>query len=531
MNATTYNYTPKFEGMRKNARASGYRLVTAIPEFVDNSIAKNASKIRITMVTDNDDKSRLGGVAVIDDGTGMTQDKLHKSFAMAQVIDRDEHDIGAYHMGMKTAAMSIGDRLTILSRSEGEKISGIHADFKMMAENDTFKPTDHSDDVTEDWAMKFMPRDIYNNFIENPTGTLVYSSSLLPNARQPYYAVYEELKKAMGNCYSSQKLHAGAIPFAITVESANGFDTIRPTELFYDSDESKLAHDSYNTTLHVYRDGDHKVTVIEENTVSRKLNGRKQLTHGTPESPKYYDYVVKDGKRTTCTAVLVQKESLPPQTNLLGSMKMRVIQVKDEFYTQENANFTEDDPLHNDRKGYYFVRGNIRNVASGFRIGFKIHDRAGDGTGERQRVRIEFPSSCDELLGCKFNKQMQDQALPCMILGHAIRNISASVFSMWSADSSSTPTTPKTQSLDGDKTPRDDPVPDHRPIIVENEEAEGHLERAEEAAGDTESVVDTPPVLSRRSLYIRSLVADVADKDFLTQDEKNSIAMFLRFYM
>lgn len=525
MKTTNYDYTPKFEGMRKNARASGYRLVTAIPEFVDNSIAKNATKIRITMVTDNDDKTRLGGVAVIDNGTGMVKDKLHMSFAMAQVIDRDDHDIGSYHMGMKTAAMSIGDRLTILSRSAGENIVGIHADFKMMAENNTFKPTDHSDDVTEDWAIKFMPRDIYNSFIENSTGTLIYTSSLLPNARQPYCGVYEEVKKSMGNCYSSQKLHAGASPFVITVECANGFDTIRPTELFYDSDESKLAHDSYNTTLHVYRDGDHKVTVIEENTVSRKLNRSKQLTHGTPENPKYYEYVVKDGKRTTCNAALVNKDSLPPQANLLGSMKMRVIQVKDEFYNQEDVNFTEDDPLHNDRKGYYFVRGNIRNVASGFRIGFKIHDRAGDGSGERQRVRIEFPSSCDELVGCKYNKQMQDQTLPCIVLGHAIRNISASVFTMWGVESASTSTTPETQSLNSDHAPRDEPVPDDVLHVVEHEEP--RIEAIEE----TPQTVDIPPIVSRRSVYIQSLVDDIADKEFLSQDEKNSIAEFLRVYM
>jgi hypothetical protein len=96
---------------------------------------------------------------------------------------------------------------------------------------------------------------------------------------------------------------------------------------------------------------------------------------------------------------------------------------------------------------------------------------------------------------------------------------------MWGAESASTSTTPETQSLNGDVIPRDEPVSDDVLHVVEHEE--GHVEVIEE----TSQTVVIPSVVSRRSVYIQSLLDDVGEKEFLSQEEKNTITSFLRFYM
>lgn len=525
MSITNENCIPMFGGMVKIVRSSGYRIPSAIPEFVDNSIAKYATQVTIVTVPENDDSSRLGAIAVIDNGTGMSYSKLYNSFAMAQVItDRDAHDIGSFHMGMKSAAISLGDNVTILSRTAGENTAGIHANIPMMCTNNTFKPTHTSNEVTEEWALKFVPRDIYAKFIENPTGTLVYVDHLRPIAKQPYNTTNHELMKS--SSYSKDKLHPDAAPFTITLMYAGGSHNIPLIDMFYRADETKLAYPSYNTLVYIYRDANNDVRVIEKNTVSRKTSTRhKQLTHGTPDKPKFFEFKLKNvfkpntGPKITCYADLIDSGSLPPITDLIATLKMRVIQVNEETHGTEASNFTEDNPLRFDRKGFFFER-DMRIVASAFSIGFKVHDRVSTAS-ERQRVSIEFPASCDDLFGSKFNKQMQDQMLPCPLIGHAIRQISAAVFKGWD-DSSSAPTTPETRSLNGDaedNTPRDEPIADE-PVP----EPVADVLPPVQPQADHQEVVDAAPVnINYRIREIQTLLDYIGNTQYLTEPEKEML--------
>jgi hypothetical protein len=542
--------------MRKVARASGYRLPTAVEEFDDNSISKNATKIVNILLPDIDDNSRLGAFCTIDNGCGMTEKELHQAFAMAKNHkERNVHDIGSFHMGMKTAAMSMSNSLTILSRPEDGKIVGLHADFQLMAENNTFKPTDHCDNVNEEWATKYISRAIYEQFVKNPTGTLVYCSTLLPGARQSYSNAFEELRKALGNCYSTQKLHANATPFEIVVESNKSSEIITPTDLFYDTDPDKLDYPAYETNLLIYRDANYSIRIFEENTMSRKLNKTKKSTGATKEKPKYLEYKVARVKKTTCAAIPVSKDSLPDTSELLATIPVRIVQVSENAFKEEKTRFLEDDPLHSDRKGNYFIRGGIRTVAAAFNSGFKKHDRVAMNT-ERQRVRIDFPSSCDELVGCKFNKQMQDQMIPCELLGYTLRNISNSVFSEWNAKSGSISSTPETLSVNGGDSYQEDvpevcspetdllTVPASSPIVDTSvPEAESSTTQCVDVPDTTvlesiehtpESIKSNPPdevasdTFSQRNLSIQSMVDDVVRNEFLSQDDKDKILTCLR---
>jgi hypothetical protein len=521
MNIVNEDCTPMFGGMVKIVRASGYRIPTAVPEFVDNSIAKYATNVTIVTIPENDDKSRLGAIAVIDNGTGMAYPKLYNSFAMAQVItDRDAHDIGSFHMGMKSAAISLGDNVTIISRTAGENIAGVHANIPMMCTNNTFKPTHTSNEVTEEWAIKFVPRDIYAKFIENPTGTLVYVDHLRPIARQPYNTTNHELMKS--SSYSKDKVHPDAVPFTITLMYEGGSHVIPLVDMFYRDDETKLAYSSYNTRVRIYRDANNDVRVIEENTASRKISTRHtQLTHATLQKPKLFEFKLKPGRKTTCSADMINSDSLPPTTDLIATLNMRVIQVTDETYAAEASNFSDDNPLRFDRKGFFFER-DMRIVASAFSIGFKVHDRVTTGS-ERQRVSIEFPASCDDLFGSKFNKQMQDQMLPCPLIGHAIRHISTAVFKGWE-NSSSAPTTPETRSLNGDaedNTPRDEPVADETPAETPPQPVARHTE----PDMSDQDVVDSAPVeINYRIREIQGLLDCIEKAQHLTDAEKLTLA-------
>ena len=79
--------------------------------------------------------------------------------------------------------------------------------------------------------------------------------------------------------------------------------------------------------------------------------------------------------------------------------------------------------------GFWFER-EIRCVGAAKQLGTKINSRA-SSSSLRQRMLIRTSSSADELIGSKFNKQMDDNALPCRPLNDALLNIYNAIIRQW----------------------------------------------------------------------------------------------------
>ena len=97
-------------------RSVGYTEEAAIADIVDNSIAAGASEIHITFSWDK----KI--ISIVDNGKGMNQDELYKNMQIGSSNPngvRSERDLGRFGMGMKTAAFSLGKKVTVVTCKNG----------------------------------------------------------------------------------------------------------------------------------------------------------------------------------------------------------------------------------------------------------------------------------------------------------------------------------------------------------------------------------------------------------------------------
>lgn len=93
-------------------RGLGYNTATALADIIDNSIAAGATTVDLTFVWNG----RQSSVRIEDDGHGMTGAELDSAMRLGEknpLDDRNEHDLGRFGLGLKTASFSQCRRLTV----------------------------------------------------------------------------------------------------------------------------------------------------------------------------------------------------------------------------------------------------------------------------------------------------------------------------------------------------------------------------------------------------------------------------------
>lgn len=105
-------------GLFKILARAGHSLPSAVADLVDNSLSHGAREIFITFPNPN-----VGGrwMSVRDDGTGMTPSGLRDAMKIGHQREYDDGDLGKFGYGLKGAAWSQADRLTVVSKAAGGK--------------------------------------------------------------------------------------------------------------------------------------------------------------------------------------------------------------------------------------------------------------------------------------------------------------------------------------------------------------------------------------------------------------------------
>lgn len=100
----------------ESTRAIGYSLESAIADIIDNSVTAKAKHISIEYVPFGEPY-----IAILDDGSGMNEDKLTESMRYGCAdpnLERESHDMGRYGLGLKTASLSQCRCLTVVTLKE-----------------------------------------------------------------------------------------------------------------------------------------------------------------------------------------------------------------------------------------------------------------------------------------------------------------------------------------------------------------------------------------------------------------------------
>mgnify|MGYP001377368920 CR=1 FL=1 len=98
----------------------GYTPQAAIADILDNSIAADATYIRIN-IQERMGKGAKPRVMICDNGIGMSREKLERAMQFGSDEELQNSALSVYGLGMKSASLEIAARLTVLTRSpEGE---------------------------------------------------------------------------------------------------------------------------------------------------------------------------------------------------------------------------------------------------------------------------------------------------------------------------------------------------------------------------------------------------------------------------
>ncbi|MGQ3081801.1 MAG: ATP-binding protein [Hydrogenophaga sp.] len=105
-------------GLFKILARAGHSLPSAVADLVDNSLSHGAREIDITFPNPN-----AGGrwMCIRDNGTGMTPSGLRDAMKIGHQREYDDGDLGKFGYGLKGAAWSQADRLTVVSKASGNQ--------------------------------------------------------------------------------------------------------------------------------------------------------------------------------------------------------------------------------------------------------------------------------------------------------------------------------------------------------------------------------------------------------------------------
>ena len=101
----------------ESTRAIGYSLEAAVADIIDNSIAAEATEIKISFFPVDDSY-----VSILDDGKGMDSNELTTAMQYGSknpLDEREDRDLGRFGLGLKTASLSQCRKLTVVSKKDG----------------------------------------------------------------------------------------------------------------------------------------------------------------------------------------------------------------------------------------------------------------------------------------------------------------------------------------------------------------------------------------------------------------------------
>ncbi|MCG9544139.1 ATP-binding protein [Vibrio sp. Isolate33] len=120
----------------------GYKSYAAIEDIIDNSVAAGASNIKVVIdVHDNKTQTEKGSISrvrVIDDGNGMDNDVIRKALDIGSDVSYSKNSLSKYGLGLKSAGLSLGDRIQVYSIKDGSYSDCLTLDLDTIKNNEKY---------------------------------------------------------------------------------------------------------------------------------------------------------------------------------------------------------------------------------------------------------------------------------------------------------------------------------------------------------------------------------------------------------
>tara|TARA_Y100000296_G_C5161628_1_gene252236 strand:- start:206 stop:1837 length:1632 start_codon:yes stop_codon:yes gene_type:complete len=182
---------PNWGKFINSLRYVGYDNYDAIKDLVDNSVDADASEVQVSIeqrkVKDqkkpkfsSKKRKKIKSVTIIDNGRGMTRSQLIEAMKLGSETEYSSGALGKFGMGLITASISMGRRLTVITRCQGSDeiniavldLDHVAASGKMECEH---KTVSFSNDILKN---NLVPISDFGPFSEDGFGTIVEVTKL-----------------------------------------------------------------------------------------------------------------------------------------------------------------------------------------------------------------------------------------------------------------------------------------------------------------------------------------------------------------
>lgn len=144
------------------ALGRNHTMEAALAELVDNSVDAGARHVLIRFVRDG---GRLIRLLVIDDGSGMTEERIDVAMTVGGSRTYDDREIGRFGLGLKAASFSQARSVTVVAAADEQDAVGRRWQLAKAKQDYRCEIVDHafaSGQLGQDWG-----------FPESKTGTIV----------------------------------------------------------------------------------------------------------------------------------------------------------------------------------------------------------------------------------------------------------------------------------------------------------------------------------------------------------------------
>lgn len=235
--------------MVESLRDFGYTLPSALADLIDNSLSARAKHIEV--IIDGGRGPNGPFVAVLDDGTGMGTKTLVEAMRMGTrgpLAERPETDLGRFGLGLKTASLSQGRCLTVVTRTSKDRVP-----------------------VARRWDIAHIQKTGQWQLLENPTPIAKHFVRKLESMRSGTGVIIEDLDRAtflrvnpeqkdehLGQALQSVREHLGMV-FHRFIEGGTaitlGATALQPWDPFLRGKSTKLPEESLDF-------GGHRISVV-----------------------------------------------------------------------------------------------------------------------------------------------------------------------------------------------------------------------------------------------------------------------------
>ena len=205
-------------------RQLNYTNYTAIADIIDNSLEPDvtADNIRV-FVTKCVKKSGTGvnSIIIADDGCGMDAATLESAMSLGVDTGKDrDRNLGFYGAGLKTAAISIGTKLTVFSKTKDSGLNWAELDINDVSEEGIMVKMGVFEKPSKEFEFEN-----FRGFTNSEHGTVVIISDLDRIQNKDYNGFCGTLKKQIRILFN-KFIESKNYNFFLNGEKLTPFDTI-----------------------------------------------------------------------------------------------------------------------------------------------------------------------------------------------------------------------------------------------------------------------------------------------------------------